>query len=79
MISWNGLSYSPLPRLKDLFLVNIANSNNDIAQIWMEGNEIGYWFSRSSWSLYSIAKYRMQLLESDTGRVLPTIGMIFDF
>ncbi len=25
------------------------------------------------------SRYRMQLLESDTGRVLPTIGMIFDF
>jgi len=65
----NQLTYSPLPRIKDLFTRNTSYLNADISNIWLKNNDLGFWLSRSSWSIYTIAKYRMQQIKKEVTNI----------
>ncbi len=55
-----SLTHSPLPEWKNIFKIIIKKefSDSELAKPWLQDRENGFWFSRSSWSFYIIAKFR---------------------
>jgi|TARA_Y100000294_G_scaffold68314_1_gene64682 hypothetical protein len=64
-----SFTYAPLPKWLDLFkaiaLQPEKEVENKLSAIWNQ-NHIGeYWLSRSAWSLYLIAKFRIKVSQSN--------------
>tara|TARA_B110000438_G_C15820384_1_gene654114 strand:+ start:2193 stop:3332 length:1140 start_codon:yes stop_codon:yes gene_type:complete len=60
---------APLPDLKDLFRLFFTKNNFseiDFTEIWTKADDDYFWLSKSAWSLYLIAKYRLKLRQKDT-------------
>ena len=57
----------PLPKWKNLLsaLISFKNTDNEIIKSWVSNKDLGFSFSRSSWSLYFIAKLRQQYSGKD--------------
>ena len=56
-----NITHAPLPSWKYLAKMLLSNpTNSELAGPWQQDNEKCFWFSRSSWSLYAIALYRIQ-------------------
>ena len=57
----SNITYAPLPSWKYLVKMLLSNPTNPkLSKPWQQDNEKCFWFSRSSWSLYAIALYRIQ-------------------
>lgn len=58
-----NFTHAPLPTWKNIFEIFFQNCKSDIelAKPWVKNSESSFWFSRSSWSLYAIAKFRMKM------------------
>lgn len=60
------LTHAPLPKWKYLARIFASNySDAEIANPWRQADEKFFWFSRSSWSLYAIALYRIKKLKKE--------------
>jgi len=57
------LTYAPLPSWSHIAKLFFASdcSDEELAKPWLHQGEKGFWFSRSAWSLYAIAKLRMKV------------------
>ena len=54
----------PLPSWKHVlkaFFYYSTIDNDKISKPWVEKDDLGYWLSRSSWSIHLIAKFRMSI------------------
>ena len=60
------LTHAPLPEWANMAEAVVQKNATDslLAEPWVRGNEIGFWFSRSAWSLYVVAQFRRRV----TGR-----------
>lgn len=58
----------PLPKLSNLLksIIGFNTNNNKIIESWVSKEDLGFLFSRSSWSLYFIAKLRQYLFKKET-------------
>jgi len=58
------ITQAPLPDFLNLFkgLFSALPGADELASPWKKGYESAFWFSRSAWSLYSIAIFRMKVL-----------------
>jgi dTDP-4-amino-4,6-dideoxygalactose transaminase len=57
----SNITHAPLPSWKYLVKMLLSNpTNSKLSKPWQQDNEKCFWFSRSSWSLYAIALYRIQ-------------------
>jgi hypothetical protein len=57
----SNITHPPLPSWRYLAKMLLSNpTNSELADPWQQDNEECFWFSRSSWSLYAIALYRIQ-------------------
>ena len=58
----------PLPKLSNLLksIIFLNKINNNIMDSWVSKEDLGFLFSRSSWSLYFIAKLRQNLFKKET-------------
>ena len=65
------LTYPPLPGFINLFRAILAPriSGDQLAIPWKQGDESVFWFSRSSWSLYAIARLRMKIFNKSPLRI----------
>jgi dTDP-4-amino-4,6-dideoxygalactose transaminase len=63
-----SLTFAPLPSWENAFkaVLGINVPDKELAAPWLQGNEEGYWLSRSAWSLYLIAKFRMLVMGKDS-------------
>jgi dTDP-4-amino-4,6-dideoxygalactose transaminase len=63
-----SLTFAPLPSWGNAFKAVLGSDGPDqeLATPWLKGNEEGYWLSRSAWSLYLIAKFRMRVIGKDS-------------
>ena len=62
------LTNAPLPRLGHIFkaLTDTSSINDsDLGATWLGENDLGFWLSRSAWSLFLIAKYRFSVSDKD--------------
>ena len=58
-----ALTQAPLPTWHNLVaaLFNPRLTDNELAAPWCRSGELNYWFSRSAWSLLTIAQWRQRL------------------
>jgi hypothetical protein len=63
-----SLTFAPLPSWGNALKAALGSDGPDheLAAPWLKGNEEGYWLSRSAWSLYLIAKFRMRVIGKDS-------------
>jgi dTDP-4-amino-4,6-dideoxygalactose transaminase len=63
-----SLTFAPLPSWGNVFKAVLSSDGSDqeLATPWLKENEEGYWLSRSAWSLYLIAKFRMRVMGKDS-------------
>ena len=62
------LTNAPLPSIKDicgLLTRNIIIDEKELSSPWMSDEDLGFWLSRSAWSIFLIAKYHFSLLGKD--------------
>ena len=62
----NQLTHAPIPEYSDLFSAYKFQQKTDDQEIksrWLCGDDLGYWFSRSAWSIFAIAKFRIKILK----------------
>ncbi|MCW7497037.1 peptidoglycan bridge formation glycyltransferase FemA/FemB family protein [Leptospira levettii] len=59
----NSIPLSKLPNFIDILRSFFLHKFNErkIVDIWLKGDEIPYWFSKSAWSLRAIASFRIRL------------------
>jgi hypothetical protein len=64
----DNLTFAPLPSWGNAFkaVLGIDVPDKELAAPWLQGHEEGYWLSRSAWSLYLIAKFRMLVMGKDS-------------
>jgi dTDP-4-amino-4,6-dideoxygalactose transaminase len=57
------ITYSSLPKLSDIVCLPFSQTPDfkSISEPWIRDGDIGHWFSRSSWSIYALAVWRMKL------------------
>ena len=58
-----NLTHAPIPKLSIIAkaIFNKRMPLNLLAKSWLTNNEKGYWFSRSTWSIYIIVKFRLKI------------------
>jgi hypothetical protein len=64
----NTITLAPLPSWRNIFNVFLVRNKSDrkLATPWLKGNEEVFWLSRSAWSFYLVAKFRMHVIEKDS-------------
>jgi len=62
-MKYTSMTYSPLPKwkvlLQSIFFPNKID-RHDLSRSWVEKKDNYFWLSRSAWSLYLIAKFRIK-------------------
>ena len=60
-----NLTYAPLPSGRDIFkaIFSLGGVGKDLAKPWLRDGKELFWFSRSAWSLYFVAKLYMQVMD----------------
>ena len=60
------MTYAPIPKWRNILaaLINPPLPENIINDTWASNNERSYWFSRTSWSMYAIVKFRLSVNHS---------------
>ncbi len=60
-----NLTYAPLPSGRDIFkaIFSLDGVVKDLAKPWLRDGKELFWFSRSAWSLYFVAKLYMQVMD----------------
>ena len=60
-----NLTYAPLPTGKDIIkaIFSLGGVGKDLAKPWLRDGKELFWFSRSAWSLYFVAKLYMQVMD----------------
>jgi len=56
-----GMTYAPIPKWRNIAkaLTKTSLTENILSMRWASKNERSYWFSRASWSIYAIVKFRL--------------------
>jgi len=64
----NSITLAPLPSWRNIFNVFLVRNKSDrkLATPWLKGNEEVFWLSRSAWSFYLVAKFRIRVMEKDS-------------
>ena len=62
------LTYAPLPSGRDILkaFFSLDGVGKDLAKPWLRHDKEVFWFSRSAWSLYFVAKLYMQVMDKKT-------------
>ena len=62
-----NMTYAPIPKLRTIgkAILNKRMPLNLLAKSWLTNNEKGYWFSRTTWSIYLIIKCRLKLSDKN--------------
>jgi hypothetical protein len=60
------MTYAPIPKWRNILaaLINPPLPENILNYSWVSNNERSYWFSRTSWSMYAIVKFRLSVNHS---------------
>jgi len=63
-----NINNAPIPTWGNLTkaVVKKQPSLDSLSKKWLLGNDKGYWFSRSAWSIYSIIRFRMIYTKSES-------------
>ncbi|MGK0290845.1 MAG: hypothetical protein ACI86H_002308 [bacterium] len=64
----SNLTFAPLLSWENAFkaILVAETSDRNLASPWLQENEECYWLSRSAWSFYLIAKFRMRVMKKKT-------------
>jgi hypothetical protein len=62
----NNFTYAPIPKWKNIAKAIFKKQTplSLLANSWLNKHESSYWFSRTSWSIYSIVKFRLSINHS---------------